>query len=47
MNDQWAKAAEQYGVYIANPNHFPEDKARYAVLLYAGEKYEDAIKVSS
>ncbi len=46
MNDQWAKAAEQYGVYIANPNHFPEDKARYAVLLYAGEKYEDAIKVS-
>jgi tetratricopeptide (TPR) repeat protein len=46
MNDQWAKAAEQYGVYIANPNHFPEDKARYAVLLYAGEKYEDAVRVS-
>jgi tetratricopeptide (TPR) repeat protein len=46
MNDQWAKAAEQYGKYIENPNHFPEDKARYTVLLYAGEKYEDAISVS-
>jgi tetratricopeptide (TPR) repeat protein len=46
MNDQWAKAAEQYGAYIANPNHFPEDKARYAVLLYAGEKYDDAISIS-
>lgn len=42
-NDQWTKAAEQYGKYIDNPNHFPEDKARYAVLLYAGGNYQKAI----
>lgn len=44
--DKWTRAAEQYGKYIANPNHFPEDKARYAVLLYSGQKYPEAINVS-
>ncbi len=44
QNGKWTRAAEQYGKYIANPNHFPEDKARYAVLLYAGGKYDQAIK---
>lgn len=33
--NQWVKAADQYGKYIQNPNHFPEDRERYAVLLYA------------
>lgn len=33
--NQWVKAAEQYRTYIQNPNHFPEDKERYATLLYA------------
>lgn len=33
--NQWVKAADQYGKYIQNPNHFPEDKERYAGLLYA------------
>lgn len=42
----WNKAAEQYGKYIQNPNHFPQDKARYAVLLYYGEKYPESLKVS-
>ena len=41
-NDQWTKAAEVYGEYIKNPNHFKEDEERYAVLLYFGEKYEDS-----
>lgn len=44
QNGKWTRAAEQYGKYIANPNHFPEDKARYAVLLYAGGNYDQAIK---
>lgn len=43
---KWTRAADKYGEYINNPNHFPEDKARYAILLYAGGKYQDAIKVS-
>lgn len=47
LNGKWTRAAEQYGKYIANPNHFPEDKARYAVLLYAGGKYNDAINTSN
>lgn len=43
----WNKAAEQYGRYIQNPNHFPEDKARYSVLLYYGEKYAESLRVAN
>lgn len=43
----WNKAAEQYGTYIQNPNHFPEDKERYSVLLYYGEKYPESLKVAN
>ncbi len=43
----WNKAAELYGRYIQNPNHFPEDKARYSVLLYYGEKYEPSLSVAN
>lgn len=46
-NGQLAKAAEQYGKYISNPNHFPQDKARYAVLLFAANKYDDAVKTAN
>lgn len=42
----WKKAAEQYGRYIQNPNHFPKDKERYAVLLYHGEDYAGSLRVS-
>lgn len=42
-NDQWSKAAQVYGEYIKNPNHFKEDEQRYAVLLYYGQKYDDAL----
>ena len=37
--NHWKKASDLYGRYINNPNHFPEDKARYSVLLYWGEDY--------
>ncbi len=40
---QWTLAARQYGDYINNPNHFPEDKARYAVLLLSGEQFDKAL----
>ncbi|MDE5643008.1 MAG: tetratricopeptide repeat protein [Muribaculaceae bacterium] len=42
----WDKAAEQYGQYIKNPNHFPQDEARYSVLLYFGKKYPESLAVA-
>lgn len=42
----WKQASEQYGKYINNPNHFPQDKARYSVLLYYGEDYTASLKVA-
>lgn len=45
-NDQWSRAAQQYGQYIKNPNHFPQDKARYAVLLFASEDYPNTFAVA-
>lgn len=46
QNGKWTRAAEQYSTYMNNPNHFPEDEARYAVLLFAGAKYPEAARVS-
>ena len=43
----WKQAAEQYGQYIQNPNHFPQDKARYSVLLYYGENYPQSLQVAN
>jgi len=43
----WKQAAEQYGEYIKNPNHFPQDKARYSVLLYYGENYQQSLQVAN
>jgi len=45
-NDQWRKASDTYGKYIQNPNHFPEDRARYSVLLYAGENYQPSLEIA-
>lgn len=43
-NNQWTKAAEQYKYVIDNPNRFPSDEARYVVLLYFGERYQESIE---
>lgn len=43
----WKKASDMYGTYIQNPNHFPEDKARYSVLLYWSENYPASLKVAN
>lgn len=45
--DHWKKASDLYGKYIQNPNHFPEDKSRYAVLLYWGEKYPESLAIAN
>lgn len=47
QTNQWTKAANQYGNYIKNPNHFPEDRARYAVLLYANSEYDKSLEVAN
>lgn len=46
LADRWRAASELYGQYIQNPNHFPEDRARYAVLLYWGEKYPESLAIA-
>lgn len=44
---QWTQAAEVYGSYIKNPNHFREDEERYAVLLYFGKKYNESFDLAT
>ncbi len=41
----WKNAAEQYGTYMKNPNHFPEDKARYSFLLWVYQDYGKAVNI--
>ena len=43
-NDQFGSACLQYGKYVANPNHFPSDEARYAGLLYSAGEYNRSIE---
>lgn len=38
---QFGKAADQYGKYVQNPNHFKSDEDRYALILFADGKYLD------
>lgn len=44
--DRWRAASDLYARYIQNPNHFPEDKAQYAVLLYWSEDYPQSLAVA-
>lgn len=46
-NNQWTKASQTYGEYIKNPNHFPQDKSRYSVLLYASNDYQKSLDVAN
>ena len=46
-NDQLTRAAQQYGLYIQNPNHFTKDEERYAQLLYFGGEYDKSISLAS
>ena len=46
-NEQWSKAAVQYGKYIENPNHFTQDLSRYAFLLFYGQKYDESLALAN
>ncbi|MCF0181067.1 MAG: tetratricopeptide repeat protein [Muribaculaceae bacterium] len=41
------KAAEKYGEYIKNPNHFNQDEVRYVQLLFFGEKYQESYDLAT
>ena len=45
--NQFTKAAEQYGKYIQNPNHFQGDEQRYSGLLYFGKRYQESLDVAN
>lgn len=45
-NNQLTMAAEQYGRYMANPNHFQRDEQRYCGLLYFGKRYEESLAIA-
>ncbi|MCC8037492.1 MAG: hypothetical protein LIP02_05045 [Bacteroidales bacterium] len=45
-NNQLTMAAEQYGKYIQNPNHFKKDEQRYVGLLYFGKKYQESFDLA-
>ncbi|MBO7609762.1 MAG: tetratricopeptide repeat protein [Muribaculaceae bacterium] len=42
-----SKAAEQYGEYIKNPNHFAQDEVRYVQLLFFGGKYQESYDLAT
>ena len=46
-NNQLTRAAEQYGKYMNNPNHFQGDEQRYSGLLYFGKKYPESLQVAN
>ncbi len=39
-NNMYRDAVEQYGKYVNNPNHFDEDEAEYAFLLFWNQDYQ-------
>lgn len=39
-NNRYKEAAEQYGKYVKNPNHFDEDEAEYSFLLFVDQNYK-------
>ncbi|MCI9285396.1 MAG: tetratricopeptide repeat protein [Muribaculaceae bacterium] len=46
-NNQFTRAAEQYGKYMQNPNHFQGDEQRYSGLLYFGKKYQESLDMAN
>lgn len=45
-NNQLTMAAQQYGDYIKNPNHFKKDEQRYVGLLYFGKDYNKSFDLA-
>ncbi|MDE6170544.1 MAG: tetratricopeptide repeat protein, partial [Duncaniella sp.] len=46
-NNQFTRAAEQYGKYMKNPNHFQGDEQRYSGLLFFGKKYQESLDMAN
>lgn len=46
-NGDYAKAAEAYGKYVNNPNHFKQDEDRFAFLLFYGQNYQQGYDYST
>ena len=46
-DNQGVKAAEKYGEYIKNPNHFTQDEVRYVQLLFFGQKYNESLALAT
>ena len=44
--DLGSQAAEQYGKYIQNPNHFKQHEIRYVQLLFFGGKYDQSFDLA-
>ncbi|MBD5203181.1 MAG: tetratricopeptide repeat protein [Bacteroides sp.] len=44
---KFTPAAEQYGKYMANPNHFQQDEQRYSGLLFYGKKYPESLEIAN
>ncbi|MBD5356594.1 MAG: tetratricopeptide repeat protein [Bacteroides sp.] len=44
---QFKEAANEYGKYVKNPNHFKQDEDRYAFLLFYGGDYKGGYDYSS
>ena len=45
-NNQLTLAAQQYGKYMQNPNHFQRDEQRYSGLLYFAGDYPKSLEVA-
>lgn len=45
-DNQGVKAAEKYGEYIQNPNHFTQDEVRFVQLLFFGQKYNESLNLA-
>ena len=46
-SNQFDKAAEQYGKYVENPNHFKEDEDQYSLLLFFNGDYQKGYDYAS
>lgn len=46
-NNQFTRAAEQYGKYMSNPNHFQNDEQRYSGLLFFGKKFAESLDIAN
>ena len=47
QQEKYKEAAEAYGKYVNNPNHFKQDEDRYALLLFSDGEYQKGYDYAS